>query len=311
MPRYVAPSTKAIVPRKPRWLKVRLPSGRRYAQLRVLLKQLELHTVCEEALCPNLSECWESGTATIMLLGDICTRACRFCGVKTGSPGGVVDPMEPLRVAEAVSAMRLKYVTLTSVDRDDLPDGGAGYFAEAVRAVKGLGGVIVEALIPDFGGDLEALRRVLEASPDILGHNIETVRRLTPLVRDPRAGYDLSLKVLRAAKEMYLKIFTKSSLMLGLGESEDDVLDTMRDLRCCGVDILTLGQYLQPSPGHLPVREFVTPEKFEEYRRLGTEMGFLHVVSGPLVRSSYRASEYAMERLMSANVDRGRGLRKF
>ena len=307
MPRYAAHSVRAVVPRKPRWLKVRLPAGGKYVLLKTLIKRLELHTVCEEAFCPNISECWESGTATIMLLGDVCTRGCRFCGVKTGNPGGIVDPLEPLRVAEAVAAIRLKYVTLTSVNRDDLPDGGAGHFAEAIRAVKGLDGVLVEALIPDFGGELEALRKVVEASPNIIGHNLETVRRLTPFVRDSRAGYDLSLKVLNAVKGMCSGIFTKSSIMLGLGEREDEVLESMRDLRCCGVDILTLGQYLQPSPGHLPVREFVTPEKFEEYRRLGTEMGFLHVVSGPLVRSSYRASEYAIERLMSANVDRGRG----
>ncbi|MDW8044570.1 MAG: lipoyl synthase [Nitrososphaerota archaeon] len=279
--------------RKPSWLKVKLPSGEGYNQIQLQLRRFNLHTVCEEALCPNICECWNSGTLTFMLMGDTCTRSCRFCNVKSGDPGGKLDPSEPMNVAKVVEKLRLKYVVLTSVDRDDIPDGGAGHFAETIRAIKGIDGdVIVEALIPDFQYNIEALRKVVEAGPDVIGHNIETVERLSSKVRDPRASYRGSLNVLRSVKMMNPKIYTKSSLMLGLGEREDEVLKAMRDLREAQVDILTLGQYLQPSKRHLPVVEYVHPERFEYFKKKGEELGFLYVASNPLVRSSYKSIEY-------------------
>ncbi len=279
---------------RPDWLKAPLPTGGTYARLKGLVKELELHTVCQEARCPNVGECWVHGTATIMILGKVCTRACKFCAVSTGNPGGWLDPREPGHVARAVAELDLKYVALTSVDRDDLPDGGAGQFSAVITAIKERSpGVRVEALTPDFQGDLEAVRTVLESGPDVFAHNLETVRRLTPRARDPRAGYDQSLKVLdyagRYARERGLELLTKSSLMVGLGESDEEIYQAMDDLRAAGVSILTIGQYLRPTRHHLPVERYVTPAQFEEYRRVGLKKGFVEVFSGPLVRSSYRA----------------------
>ncbi len=285
--------------RKPEWLRVHPPGGESYAGLKGLLRGLELHTVCEEARCPNVAECWEGGTATIMLLGDVCTRGCRFCAVKTGNPRGEVDPFEPVKVAEAIVRMGLTYVVLTSVDRDDLPDGGAGHFAATVRAINERAPeVIVESLVPDFQGDFEALRKVVEAGPEVLGQNLETVERLTHPIRDRRAGYHQTLAVLRKAKELRNDIFTKSSLMLGLGEGEEEVLQAMRDLREAGVDILTLGQYLRPTARHVELARYISPEEFAWYRTRAEEIGFLYVASGPLVRSSYRAGEYFVEKVL-------------
>ncbi len=280
--------------RKPDWLKVTLPTGPTYAQLKGLVSRLRLHTVCQEALCPNIGECWGHGTMTIMLLGSICTRACKFCAVATGNPRGWVDRDEPRHVAEAVRTLqthhRLTYVVLTSVDRDDLPDGGASHFAETVRRIKALTPEIrVEALTPDFRGDLRAVAAVLDAGVDVFATNLETVRRLTPEVRDPRAGYDQTLRVLDYAKRYRPDVLTKSSLMLGLGESDEEIRQALRDLRAARVDILTLGQYLRPTRHHLPVARYVTPDEFSIYRTWGYEEGFLEVFSGPLVRSSYRA----------------------
>ncbi len=282
--------------RKPPWLKVRAPWGTTYGQVRRLLHGLELHTVCEEARCPNIGECWGAGTATIMILGDVCTRACRFCAVTTGNPRGVVDPDEPARVAEAVARMGLRYAVITSVDRDDLPDGGAGHFAETIRRVREASpGTIVEVLTPDFRGDLDDVRTVIEAHPEVFGQNIETVRRLTHVVRDKRAGYDQTLKVLKAAKEMDPSIYTKSSIMVGLGERPEEVVETMRDLRAARVDLLTIGQYLRPTDKrrHYPIAEYIHPDQFAAYREEAMRLGFVYCASGPLVRSSYRAWEVA------------------
>jgi len=288
-----------LAERKPEWIRVRPPAGEAYVHLKSLLRGLDLHTVCEEAHCPNVAECWGGGTATIMLLGDVCTRGCRFCAVASGNPRGVVDSEEPRKVAVAIEEFGLSYVVLTSVDRDDLPDGGADHFARTIREIKARDtGILVEALIPDFRGDLDAVRTVVDAGPDVLDHNLETVRRLQPLARDPRAGYDQSLSVLRAAKTMRSGLFTKSSIMLGLGETREEVLRAMADLRENGVDILTLGQYLRPSAWHLPVSEYVAPETFDKYREAGEAMGFVYVAAGPLVRSSYRAGEFFVENVI-------------
>lgn len=281
---------------KPEWLKVPLPGGPTYAFVSGVVKQLGLFTVCQEARCPNVAECWGHGTATFMLLGSVCTRACKFCAVSTGNPRGLLDPTEPHRVAEAVARLRLEYVVLTSVDRDDLPDGGAGHFAQAVHAIKARAPwVRVEALTPDFRGDRRAVATVMESGLDVFANNVETVRRLTPRVRDPRAGYDQTLQVLAFAKRYRPEVLTKSSLMLGLGETDEEIRQAMRDLRAVGVDILTLGQYLRPSPSHLPVERYVTPAEFDRYRQWGYEEGFVEVFSGPLVRSSYRAERVFKE----------------
>ena len=290
--------------RKPGWLKVSPPGAGEYARIKGLLRDRGLSTVCEEARCPNVSECWCGGTATMMLLGDLCTRGCRFCAVTSGDPAGLLDPDEPRKVAEVVSALGLKYLVLTSVDRDDLPDGGAGHFAETVRRLKARDpDLLVEVLIPDFTG--RPLAAVLDAGPDVLGHNIETVRRLTPAVRDRRATYDGSLEVLRLAKEARPGVRTKSSIMLGLGETGAEVREAMEDLRAVGVEILTLGQYLQPTPKHHRVAEFVTPERFDALAAEGREMGFLYVASGPLVRSSYRAGELYLEGVLRRKGEQG------
>ena len=279
--------------RKPPWIKLRLPSSGEYSRVRAILRKYKLNTVCEDSLCPNLAECWGSGTFTLMILGRICTRACKFCAIKTGNPGGVVDRDEPRRVAEAMKELGMEYVVITSVTRDDLPDGGASIYAETIRRIKSsTPNVKVEVLIPDLNNDVDALSQIVREKPDVIGHNIETVKRLTKIVRDPRAGYEKSLKTLKIVKELAPEIYTKSSIMLGLGETEEEVVAAMRDLRKVGVDILTLGQYLQPTRRHLPVVEYVHPEKFERLKKIGEELGFLSVAAGPLVRSSYKAAEY-------------------
>jgi len=263
------------------------------------MKQYSLHTVCEEAHCPNVGECWGGGTATFMIMGELCTRACRFCNVKSGKPDGVLDGEEPANVARAIKDLELKYVVLTSVDRDDLPDGGAAHFAQTISTIRALApDVCIEALIPDFGGGFAALQTVVQAGPHVIGHNLETTEPLTPKVRDPRASYHQSLKVLEDVKQLNRRVFTKSSLMLGLGEREEELLQTLRDLRAVGTDFLTLGQYLRPSPRNLPVVEYVTPEGFSHYQKAAEELGFLYVASGPLVRSSYRAGEYFAHRMI-------------
>jgi lipoic acid synthetase len=288
-----------IQAQKPRWLKVPVPGGERYQKVKSTLATLKLHTVCAEAHCPNVGECWGGGTATVMLMGDTCTRGCRFCQVKTAARPPALDPDEPRHLAEAVAELELDYIVVTSVDRDDLPDGGAAHFAEAIRRLKALPGLLVEVLTPDFRGDPEAVRTVGRAAPDVFANNIETVRRLTPAVRDARASYRQTLEVLARMKVEFPGVVTKSSIMLGLGETEAEVLETMRDLREQGVEILTLGQYLRPSAWHLPVVEFVSPPRFEALRRQGLALGFRYVASGPLVRSSYRAAELFLRGALS------------
>ena len=281
-------------PHHPDWIRVRAPIGEKYVRLKGLVRGLQLHTVCEEALCPNIGECWGAGAATIMLLGDTCTRACRFCAVKTGNPRGVVDVEEPTRVADAVAELQLNYVVLTSVDRDDLPDGGAGVFAETVRQIKAKSPrTKVEVLTPDFRGARASVQSVVDAKPDVFGHNVETVRRLTHAVRDRRAGYDQTLDVLRVVKEIDPTRKTKSSILVGMGETPDEVIETMRDLRAADVDLLAIGQYLQPTrtKRHLSLVEYVTPEQFVRYQEEGLRLGFRYVASGPLVRSSFKAWE--------------------
>lgn len=277
---------------KPPWLKVQLPRGDDYERVKAKVNSLALNTVCKEAMCPNLAECWGAGTATIMILGDTCTRGCRFCNVKTGNPRGVVDWLEPVRVADAVRDMGWKYLVVTAVDRDDLPDGGALIFANTVRAIhERVEGSRVEILSGDYRGDLTALDIVLDAKPDVFAHNLETVRRLTPRVRDKRAAYDRSLSVLEHAKKRAPGFYTKTSVMLGLGETDEELEQTMDDARAAGVDIFTMGQYLQPTKKHLPVETFVTPEKFAQLGALATSKGFHQVVSSPLSRSSYHAEQ--------------------
>jgi lipoic acid synthetase len=271
---------------RPDWLKVRIPSGENYARLKGMIDRHRLHTVCEEARCPNMGECWNAGTATFMILGDVCTRSCGFCAVKTGRPI-LLDTDEPARVADAIGLMKVRHAVITSVNRDELPDGGAAIFAETIRQARRVNpAVTIEVLIPDFRGVAWALRLVIDERPDILNHNTETVPRLYPRVR-PQAKYDRSLEVLRRGHEAGM--VTKSGLMLGLGEQPGEVRAVMADLRKAGCDILTLGQYLQPTRDHLPVDRYVHPDEFGEYRREGRAMGFRHVESGPLVRSSYHA----------------------
>jgi lipoic acid synthetase len=290
--------------KKPSWLRVPIPGGERYRRVRETLRGLQLHTVCQEASCPNVGECWGGGTATVMLMGDVCTRGCRFCHVKTAAHPPPLDPDEPRHLAEAVARLGLDYIVVTSVDRDDLPDGGAAHFAEAIVRLKAIPGLLVEVLTPDFRGDAEAVRTVGRARPDVFANNIETVRRLTPVVRDARAGYDQTLGVLARMRQEFPGVVTKSSIMVGLGETDAEILATMKDLRGAGVDILTLGQYLRPSAWHLPVLEFVSPERFASFREAGLALGFRYVASGPLVRSSYRAGELFLRGEIEA---RGRG----
>lgn len=277
---------------KPRWLKAPLAVGAQFDAVRRTVREHRLATVCEEAKCPNIGECWNAGTATIMLMGEVCTRACRFCSVDTGNPRGWLDAEEPQNTARTVQLMKLRYVVLTSVDRDDLPDGGAAHFAATVRAIKSLSpDTAVEALTPDFCGVLRDVETVVDSGLEVFAQNVETVRRLTHPVRDPRASYDQTLAVLAHAKRHRPDVLTKTSLMLGLGETDDEIVATLDDLRAIDVDLLTLGQYLQPTANHLPVERFVTPEAFDHYRELALARGFRECVSGPLVRSSYRAEQ--------------------
>ena len=270
-----------------------MPSGGNYAELKKLMRDLQLHTVCEEAQCPNIGECWNSRTATFMILGDVCTRRCMFCAVKKGAPGGVVDTDEPRRLGEAVGYLKLNHIVITSVNRDDLADGGASVFAECIaEARKHRPGCTVEVLIPDLEGNWDALAVIVEAHPEVLNHNTETVSRLYRRVR-PYANYEQTLNLLRIGKQLDAQILTKSGLMVGLGETVTELLETMKDIRNTECDILTIGQYLSPSPRHLPIQRYYTPEEFEELKEAGLEMGFRHVESGPLVRSSYHAGEQA------------------
>jgi lipoic acid synthetase len=276
--------------RKPPWLKARIPSGERYEKLRDTVRAHRLATVCEESICPNIGECWNNGTATLMLMGAVCTRACQFCAVDTGNPRGWLDPDEVENSARTVKLMNLKYVVLTSVDRDDLPDGGAAHYAACVRAIKAAcPETAVEALTPDFAGNLEHVEIVADSGLDVFAQNLETVKRLTSRVRDARAGYAQTLAVLAHAKRHRPSLITKTSLMLGLGETDDEILEALDDLKRAAVDVVTFGQYLKPTPNHLPVERYVTPQEFELYRQWGLGSGFLEVVAGPLVRSSYRA----------------------
>jgi lipoic acid synthetase len=298
-PRRAPQVAAESVGRKPPWLKVKAPGGPNYARVRHVMQELKLHTVCEEAHCPNVGECWEHRAATFMILGDVCTRNCAYCAIAHGTPR-TLDTDEPRRLAEAVAAMGLKYIVVTSVDRDDLPNGGAEQFADVVKETRlKLPDAAVELLIPDFKGNEAALRIVVEAKPDILNHNLETVRRLYRLAR-PGGRYDRALELLARAKAMDPSMPTKSGLMVGLGEEWDELLTAMRDLRSVNVDLLTIGQYLRPSAAHLPVARFYTPDEFAELKRVGLQMGYRHVESGPLVRSSYHAWEQAESAMASS-----------
>ena len=278
--------------RKPDWLKIKIPSGEDYLRVKKTLRTYNLNTVCEESSCPNVSKCWESGTATIMIMGNMCTRVCRFCDVSSGRPSPL-DPDEPKRVAEAIKQWNLRYIVITSVCRDDLEDGGAAHFAKTIKSVKlSCPNTIVEPLIPDFNYDSDSIKKIIESEPEVVSHNIETVRRLSSKVRDSRATYDQSLSVLKKIKEINPKIYTKSSFMVGHGETKEEVIQTASDLKSANVDVITAGQYLQPSLNHLPVVEYVHPEKFASYQKIFEEMGFLHVVVGPFVRSSFQAADF-------------------
>lgn len=291
------PQTDSVKGGKPSWLRARLPSGGKYETVHQSVRDNRLATVCEESKCPNIGECWTAGTATIMVMGSVCTRACRFCSVDTGNPNGWLDEQEPENTARSVDIMDLKYVVITSVDRDDLPDGGASHYAACVKAIKDLRPqTAVEALTPDFDGREELIELVVDSGLEVFAQNVETVRRLTHPVRDIRAGYEQTINVLRHAKTYKPGVLTKTSLMLGLGETDEEIAQTMDDLRAANVDILTMGQYLRPTVNHLDIQRYVTPDEFNEYRQWGLDRGFVEVVSGPLVRSSYRA-----ERVLEKN----------
>jgi lipoyl synthase len=296
----IRPNASSAMPdaaRKPPWLRVKLPAGAGYEAIRQVVSSHKLHTVCSESKCPNIAECWGRGTATLMLMGSVCTRACRFCAVSTGNPNGWLDPLEPAHVADAVALMKLQYVVLTSVDRDDLADGGAAHYAACVRAIHARSpATAVEALTPDFAGRHTDVATVLDAGLATYAQNLETVERLTHPVRDPRAGYAQTLGVLAFARRHAPATLTKTSLMLGLGETDAELERTFDDIRAAGVDVLTLGQYMRPTPNHLPVERFVPPDVFDAYRESALARGFLEVVAGPLVRSSYRA-----ERVLDRN----------
>lgn len=281
---------------KPAWLKVQPPKGKTYEDLRKMLSTLNLVTVCQEAHCPNIEECWGGGTATFMLMGDLCTRACKFCAVKTGNPQGALDLEEPQKVGHAIAQMKLDYVVLTSVDRDDLPDQGAGHFARTIEVIRNNNDkMIVEVLTPDFSGSPQLIHQVCQARPHVFAHNLETVERLTPSVRDRRSSYETSLRVLALVKDYDPGIVTKTSLMLGLGERDEEVYQSLVDLRKKACDVVTFGQYLSPSFRHLPVQEYVEPEKFDFWAQEAKKLGFLYTASGPLVRSSYKAGEYFLK----------------
>ena len=275
---------------KPEWLRMKLPSGAKYQEVMEIVRSHKLATVCAESKCPNIAECWGRGTATLMLMGSVCTRACKFCSVSTGNPQGWLDHKEPANVADAVALMNLKYVVLTSVDRDDLPDLGAGHYAACIRAIhERMPDTAVEALTPDFQGRHELVAQVLDAGLATYAQNLETVRRLTHPVRDARAGYELTLDVLKFAKGYAPQTVTKTSMMLGLGESDDEIAQALADIRAANVDVVTMGQYMRPTKNHLPVQRYVTPDEFKKYREMALDLGFVEAVAGPFVRSSYRA----------------------
>lgn len=289
--------------KKPHWLKTKLPTKTEFKTIKKVLNKQNLHTVCEEAFCPNHAECWESGTATFLLMGSYCTRSCRFCDVETRNPHQQLDFEEPKKLAQSVNEIGIKYIVLTSVTRDDLPDGGASHISSCISEVRRSNpNVLIEVLIPDFQGDLSALRKIIETKPDVLGHNIETTESLTSIVRDKRASFKQSIKILENIKEIDPQILTKSSIMLGLGESEKDILNALRELKRVKVDIVTLGQYLQPSRRHLNVVDYIEPRKFEYWKEIALEMGFLYVASGPLVRSSYKAGEFYIKNYLEKKV---------
>ncbi len=280
------------IERKPSWLRAKPEGSVKFQEVKKIVHERNLHTVCEEAMCPNISECWSHGTATFMLLGSVCTRACKFCAVDTGNPKGRVDADEPEKVASSINLMGLKYAVLTSVNRDDLDDGGAGHYAETIEATKNKSpNVIIEALVPDFLGVESSIERLLDSGVEVFAQNVETVKRLTSRVRDPRAGYEQTLKVLSYAKEYRKNIVTKTSLMLGLGETHEEIITTFQDIKENKVDVLTLGQYLRPTVNHLPIKKWYTPKEFSSYKEIAMDMGFLEVASGPMVRSSYRADK--------------------
>ena len=292
----IKPNSNKLIPieRKPTWLRVKSQNSRKYRELKSIVSDKNLHTVCEEAMCPNIQECWSHGTATFMLLGSVCTRACKFCAVDTGNPKEQLDKDEPIKVANSIAYMDLKYAVLTSVNRDDLSDGGAGHFSDTIRAIKEKApGVIIEALVPDFLGNTKSIETLLDSNLEVFAQNLETVRRLTKRVRDPRAGYDQTLEVLSYAKQNSPAIITKTSLMFGLGETEEEILIAFEDIKRAGVDVLTLGQYMRPTINHLPVEKWYTPDEFDYFKKIAIEIGFLEVASGPMVRSSYRADRIA------------------
>ncbi|KJP85917.1 lipoyl synthase, apicoplast [Plasmodium fragile] len=290
--------------KKPDWFHVPAPTGNKYNQLKSDLKKLKLHTVCEEAQCPNIGECWNIGTATIMLLGDTCTRGCKFCSIKTSSKPLAPDANEPFNTAKAICEWDINYVVLTSVDRDDLPDGGASHFAKTIELIKfSRPEILIECLVSDFQGNVDSIRKLANSGMEVYAHNIETVRRLQKFVRDRRANYEQSLRVLKIAKEINPMLYTKTSIMLGLGETKDEVLEAMSDVRQHNIDVITFGQYLRPTKNHLNVVEYVSPQMFDYYKEEGMKMGFKYIASGPLVRSSYKAGEYFMKSL----VDQRRG----
>lgn len=287
---------------KPQWLKITPPTTDKFSEIKEIMRGHNLHTVCEESHCPNIPECWSGGTATFMVMGDTCTRGCRFCEVKSSGSPLPLDKFEPENLAQAVAEMGLDYVVVTSVDRDDLPDQGSEHFAECIRAIKKHDSrILVEVLIPDFRGDMDCLRKVVRAKPEVIAHNIETTPRLQSTVRDKRANYKQSISVLENVKKMNPNIFTKTSLIVGFGETDKEVIHVMKDLRAIDVDFLTIGQYLRPSDWHLPVAEYVAPEKFEFFKMIGEDLGFRYVAAGPFVRSSYRAGELFVKSLFERN----------
>ena len=288
------PNKHIPIERKPKWLRIKSQNSSKFRELKEIVSHKKLHTVCEEAMCPNIQECWSHGTATFMLLGSVCTRACKFCAVDTGNPKGQIDAKEPEKVANSIAQMNLKYAVLTSVNRDDLEDGGAMHFAQTVVSIKkDAPGVIIEALVPDFLGKRESVETLLDSNVEVFAQNLETVNRLTHQVRDHRAGYEQTLEVLAYAKTYSPKTISKTSLMLGLGESEDELLESFNDIRSVGVDVLTLGQYMRPTINHLPVERWYSPDEFQYMKKLALDIGFKEVASGPLVRSSYRADKIA------------------
>ncbi|BBM85906.1 lipoyl synthase [Candidatus Uabimicrobium amorphum] len=289
---------------KPEWLKIKIEHDPKFDDVRKTLSENSLVTVCEEAHCPNINECWSSGTATFMVLGDTCTRGCRFCNVKSGRYGANIDPMEPMKIAESVKKWGLDYIVITSVDRDDLPDQGSEHFAKVITTVHQQSPeVLIEVLVPDFRGDVKCVETVVQARPNVFAHNVETIERLQGRVRDNRATYEQSLMVLEYAKKQGL--YTKSSLMVGLGETEEEIAQTMDDLRRIDVDFLTLGQYLRPSLKHLEVVEYVHPDQFEHYKKIGLEKGFRYIAAGPFVRSSYKAGEFFIKSIVKENGNDG------